>query len=165
MLLVGNHRRPAHNEWANSCFDDSGTHSAASCSSASLTSYLAELVSISRSLREALPYWYLPSLAEVTRMTMARIQSASSPEALLADAPFQNAILRPGWRGWYDRSLLFFVCAAGPTDVVRGGRVIETPLPVVWVDPVPAVLDGDDALGRLLRLSAHAAEPLSLLDL
>ena len=91
----------------------------------------------------------LPSLLLVTRTMIARIQSASS-EVRFAALPFQKATLVLMARGCPFRSF-FLWFAEGPTEFVRGGSVIETPR-VFVPEPGPGVA-GDEALGRLVRLS------------
>lgn len=93
-------------------------------------------------------------------MMIARIQSASSVR--FAALPFQNATFVPTDRGCPFRSF-FLWFAEGPTEFVRGGSVIETPR-VFAPEPGPGVPIGDEALGRLIRLSVAKAcsPPLAL---
>lgn len=91
----------------------------------------------------------LPSLLLITRTMIAKIQSASSVR--LAALPFQNATFVLTDRGCPFRSF-FLWFAEGPTEFVRGGSVIETPR-VFVPEPGPGVPLGDEALGRLMRLS------------
>lgn len=86
---------------------------------------------------------------------MARIQSASESEVRFAEAPFQKAIFLPGCNGWTLESFFLFTCADGPTEPVLGGSVIETPRVLAPLPLVPVVLAGEEALGRLLRLSTY----------
>jgi hypothetical protein len=90
-------------------------------------------------------YMNFPFSVPTTLMMMARIQSSSEPG--LFTLLFQRATFRPAARG----TLLCFF--EGPTEPVRsrGGKVMETPRPWAMGPGVPA---GDEALGRLLRLSA-----------
>lgn len=93
-------------------------------------------------------YMNFPFSVLTTLMMIARIQSSSEPG--LFTILFQSATFRPAARGTLP---CFF---EGPTEPVRsrGGKVMETPRPWAVGPGVPA---GDEALGRLLRLSASNA--------
>lgn len=112
-----------------------------SCGSTSWTSYLP------------------PSLLELlTRVITATIQVPSSASAPLGG---RKTTFLPGCKGCgFTNNESFFVlesrkCDVGPTELVLGGKVIETERVFPDADWVgTGVPDGDGALGRLFLFSA-----------
>jgi len=85
-------------------------------------------------------------------VTMAMIHVLSSCDECV-DGGGRNATFLPGWRivSLMEASFLFLESLEGPTELVRGGTVIETERE--FPEPRGIGVPGDEPRGLLCRLS------------